>query len=103
MSFSPVEYVWLVPAIPLAAMLIIFFVFRPIEALTTPRHEPAVTGAGGHGGHGAPRDPHPPAAPPAGGAAPAATATSTAGVAPPRGGQKKGGGEATHRAGPNRS
>ncbi len=28
MSFSPVEYVWLVPAIPLAAMLIIFFVGR---------------------------------------------------------------------------
>src|SRR5258705_1981671 len=78
MSFSPVEYVWLVPAIPLAAMLIIFFVIRPIEALTTPRQEPAATSAGGHGGHGDHGDAHPAEYAAAGETAAASTATSVA-------------------------
>ncbi|HZC77156.1 MAG TPA: hypothetical protein VE258_05375, partial [Ktedonobacterales bacterium] len=97
MSFSPVEYVWLVPAIPLAAMLIIFFVIRPIEALTTPRHEPAVTGAGGQGGHGDHGDAHPAEYAAAGETAAAASATATAVAAPSSEAQKVA--EDTHDAG----
>src|SRR5258708_36506055 len=88
MSFSPVEYVWLVPAIPLAAMLIIFFVIRPIEALTNPRQEPATTGAGGHGGHGDHGDAHPAEYAAAGETAAASTATATAVAAPASEAQK---------------
>jgi proton-translocating NADH-quinone oxidoreductase chain L len=97
MSFSPVEYVWLVPAIPLAAMLIIFFVIRPIEALTTPHQEPAATGAGGHGGHGDHGDAHPAEYAAAGETAAASTATATAVATPASEAQKVA--EDTHDAG----
>ncbi len=51
---TPVDLVWLVPALPLAAMLIIFFGTRMVEIAVQPRPAavPAPTDHGGHGGHG---------------------------------------------------
>src|SRR5579859_2340879 len=48
---TPVDLVWLVPALPLAAMLIIFFGTRMAEIAARPRPA-AVPAPAGHGGHG---------------------------------------------------
>src|SRR5690348_11448891 len=48
---NPVQYAWLVPALPLAAMLIIFFGTRMVEIAVRPRPA-AVPAPAGHGGHG---------------------------------------------------
>src|SRR5689334_9500069 len=48
---NPVQYAWLVPALPLAAMLIIFFGTRMVEIAVQPRTA-AVPAPAGHGGHG---------------------------------------------------
>ena len=47
---TPVDLVWLVPALPLAAMLIIFFGTRMAEIAARPRPA-AVSAPAGHGGH----------------------------------------------------
>jgi len=74
---TPVDYVWLVPALPLAAVVIIFFITRPLDLLssrtptghtghevaeaqevehathgTTDGHGATDDHGGGHGGHG---------------------------------------------------
>ena len=49
---SPVEYAWLVPALPLAAALIVLFVTRPLAVAGRPK--PANVGAG----HGVAHDEH---------------------------------------------
>ncbi len=47
---TPVNYVWLVPALPLAALVIIFFVIRPLEALTQRGHAAPDGASHGHAG-----------------------------------------------------
>src|SRR5215831_16368097 len=49
---TPVDLAWVVPALPLLAMLLIFFVTRPLEALTSRSHEHPVAPEA-HGGPGA--------------------------------------------------
>jgi NADH-quinone oxidoreductase subunit L len=56
---SPVDYVWIIPALPLAALILIFFGTRPLDVRQRRRlGGPQVTGqpagvpAGGHTGHG---------------------------------------------------
>jgi proton-translocating NADH-quinone oxidoreductase chain L len=49
-SFDFVGYVWLIPALPLAAVILNFLVVRPIYLATQPK-QPSVAG-NGHGGHG---------------------------------------------------
>ena len=48
---DPVKLVWLVPAFPLAALVIIFCVTRPLETLTGKSHAHPANAVGGHGGH----------------------------------------------------
>ncbi len=51
--FSPVDYVWVVPALPLAAFLVIFFITRPLATLSKQRHAPPTqaTSPIAHGPH----------------------------------------------------
>jgi proton-translocating NADH-quinone oxidoreductase chain L len=53
---TPVDLAWVVPALPLLAMLLIFFVTRPLEALTSRAHEHPVAPEA-HGGPGAHSEP----------------------------------------------
>jgi proton-translocating NADH-quinone oxidoreductase chain L len=56
---NPVEYAWLIPALPLVAMVIILFVTRPLDVAEQRRLglRPA-GGAGGHEPHGGGHDAH---------------------------------------------
>jgi NADH-quinone oxidoreductase subunit L len=54
--FSPVDYVWVIPALPLAAMLVIFCITRPLATLakqraTPPSHTTGSVAHESHGGH----------------------------------------------------
>src|SRR5579862_2242434 len=56
-----VSYAWVIPALPLAALVIVFCVTRPLEMLARRRASGETTGAGqlaGHDAHTTPGDPH---------------------------------------------
>ncbi len=57
---SPVDYAWVIPALPLVAMVIILFVTRPLDVAAQRRAGLRPTGGNGgaHGGHDAPGAAH---------------------------------------------
>ncbi|WIG58404.1 MAG: NADH-ubiquinone oxidoreductase chain L [Ktedonobacterales bacterium] len=55
---TPVDLVWLIPALPLAAMVLIFCVTRPLDVRSQHRVPPVGAAAGGHGAGDAAHETH---------------------------------------------